>query len=114
MAKQLGAWLPLALAAVLLLAVTAAAAPSDRPPKAQGPKSPEPEQHKPAAPEQHKPEPPKQHKPKTPPMKVKCQENRKLYPYCSGRMMECPATCPRSCYVDCNSCKPVCGEYACA
>lgn len=45
-------------------------------------------------------------------MKVKCQENRKLYPYCSGRMMECPATCPRSCYVDCNSCKPVCGEYA--
>ncbi|RLM98487.1 root cap periphery protein 2 precursor [Panicum miliaceum] len=83
---RLGLMLPLALAAaVLLLAAAAAAAPSGRPPKAQGPK-------------QHE-------KPK--PMKVKCHD-RKLYPYCSGKQMECPAACSQSCYADCNSCKPVC------
>ena len=87
---RLGLLLPLALAAaVLLLAVAAAAAPSGRPPKAQGPK-------------QHE-------KPK--PMKVKCHD-RKLYPYCFGKPMECPAACPQSCYADCNSCKSVCGEHA--
>ncbi|KAG8093598.1 hypothetical protein GUJ93_ZPchr0012g21583 [Zizania palustris] len=93
MARQQGAQLhPVMIAAVviaavvLLLAVVAAdAAPSyPRPPKAQGPKS----------------------KPRPPPMKVKCKESHKLYPYCSGEKMECPATCPRSCYVDCDTCKP--------
>uniref|UniRef100_A0A0E0MJN2 Uncharacterized protein n=1 Tax=Oryza punctata TaxID=4537 RepID=A0A0E0MJN2_ORYPU len=74
-------------AAFLLLTATAAAAPSEpRPPKAQGPKP----------------------KPRPPSMKLKCHESRKLYPYCSGKKMECPAACPRSCYVDCDACKPVC------
>ncbi|KAG0528749.1 hypothetical protein BDA96_05G039200 [Sorghum bicolor] len=81
---RLGALLPLlAMAAVLLLAVAATAAPSDRPPKAQGPK------------------------PKPKPMKVKCH-HRKLYPYCTAKPMECPAACSQSCYADCSSCKPVC------
>ncbi|CAN6348920.1 unnamed protein product [Urochloa humidicola] len=87
----------LALAVVAVLAVAAAAAPSDRPPKAQGPKDPQPPRN------DDKPK----HKPKPKPMKVKCHD-RKLYPYCSGKPMECPAECSQSCYADCNSCKPVC------
>jgi hypothetical protein len=97
---RLGALLPLALAAILLLAVAASAKPSDddRPPKAQGPK---PYKEK----EKHDKE-----KPKPKPMKVKCH-HRKLYPYCTGKPMECPAACSQSCYADCSSCKPVCGEH---
>jgi hypothetical protein len=97
---RLGALLPLALAAILLLAVAASAKPSDddRPPKAQGPK---PYKEK----EEHDKE-----KPKPKPMKVKCH-HRKLYPYCTGKPMECPAACSQSCYADCSSCKPVCGEH---
>jgi hypothetical protein len=95
---RLGALLPLALAAILLLAVAASAKPSDddRPPKAQGPK---PFKEK----EEHDKKKPK-------PMKVKCH-HRKLYPYCTGKPMECPAACSQSCYADCSSCKPVCGEH---
>jgi hypothetical protein len=86
---RLGALIPLAI--LLLAAVAATAAPpSDRPPKAQGPK-------------------PHKEKEKPKPMKVKCRP-RKLYPYCPGKPMECPAECSQSCYADCNSCKPVCGE----
>ena len=48
-------------------------------------------------------------KEKPKPMKVKCH-HRKLYPYCTGKPMECPAECSQSCYADCSSCKPVCGE----
>ncbi|XP_072950537.1 uncharacterized protein [Typha angustifolia] len=51
---------------------------------------------------------PKPAKPPKPPMKVKCKENKKLFPYCSGKQMYCPTRCPRSCYVDCASCKPIC------
>lgn len=87
---RLGALIPLAI--LLLAAVAATAAPSDRPPKAQGPKP-------------HK----EKEKEKPKPMKVKCRP-RKLYPYCPGKPMECPAECSQSCYADCNSCKPVCGE----
>ncbi|CAN6339661.1 unnamed protein product [Urochloa humidicola] len=143
MARLQGALLPLAVAAfILLLAVAAAAEPSGRSPKAQGPndpqpprndkdmdkpkptqgpKDPEPPQNddkekdndKPKPAEGPKdPEPPrndkdKQDKPKPKPMKVKCHD-RKLYPYCYGKPMECPAECSQSCYADCNSCKPVC------
>ncbi|NP_001358572.1 root cap periphery gene 2 precursor [Zea mays] len=86
---RLGALIPLAI--LLLAAVAATAAPpSDRPPKAQGPKP-------------HK----EKEKEKPKPMKVKCRP-RKLYPYCPGKPMECPAECSQSCYADCNSCKPVC------
>ncbi|KAL6595506.1 hypothetical protein ACP70R_047846 [Stipagrostis hirtigluma subsp. patula] len=101
------ALLPLALAAVVVLvAVASAAAQADpRPPKAQGPKDPKP----PKAQGPKDPRPPKAQgpKPKPKPMKVKCQENKKLYPYCR-KQMECPANCPQSCYVDCDLCKPVC------
>ncbi|KAF0896509.1 hypothetical protein E2562_024367 [Oryza meyeriana var. granulata] len=91
-----------ALAALLLLAVVTAGAAQAHPKPGKG--SPEP---KPKPEEKGKPE--KEEKPeKKKPTKVKCQENRKLYPYCSGKMMECPATCPTSCYVDCDACKPVC------
>uniref|UniRef100_J3N7N6 Uncharacterized protein n=1 Tax=Oryza brachyantha TaxID=4533 RepID=J3N7N6_ORYBR len=80
----------------------------EKKPEEEEKKEPKPEKGKPEEGETREPEPEKEKKKKKKPMKVKCQENRKLYPYCSGRMMECPATCPSSCYVDCESCKPVC------
>ncbi|KAF8706561.1 hypothetical protein HU200_030844 [Digitaria exilis] len=117
---RLGALLPLAFVAVLLLAVAVAAAPEDRPPKAQGPKPDKPphDQEKEHDNEGPKPDKPphdqekeqdkdKKDKPKPKPMKVKCHD-RKLYPYCYGKPMECPAECSQSCYADCNACKPVC------
>ncbi|CAM0876842.1 unnamed protein product [Alopecurus aequalis] len=78
--------LVLALAVVVLLAAAAAAtAQKDpRPPKAQGPK------------------------PKPKPSKVKCHDNRKVYPYCSNKQMDCPSDCPNSCFADCNKCRAVC------
>uniref|UniRef100_A0A0E0MCI2 Uncharacterized protein n=1 Tax=Oryza punctata TaxID=4537 RepID=A0A0E0MCI2_ORYPU len=90
MAPRLSA---VALAALLLLAVAAAAAAAQ--PKPKPGKGGKPE-------ERETPEKKKK------PINVKCQESRRVYPYCSGKMMECPATCPTSCYVDCESCKPVC------
>lgn len=102
MARLGAALLPLALAAVLLLAVAATAKPSDdRPPNAQGPKDDKDKEH------YNKDKDHDKEKPK--PMKVKCH-HRKLYPYCTGKPMECPAACPQSCFADCSSCKPVCGE----
>ncbi|CAN6380568.1 unnamed protein product [Urochloa humidicola] len=100
MARRMGALLPLALAAVvvLLLAVADAAVPAARPPPAQGPKDPQPPRN-----DKEK----EKDKPKPKPMKVKCH-NRKSYPYCFGKPMDCPAECPQSCYADCNSCKAVC------
>ena len=87
MARRLG--VVLALAAVVLLAA-AGAAPAQskhRAPNANGPK------------------------PKPNPISVKCSESPRVNPYCSNQRMDCPANCPQSCYADCKSCKPVCGEH---
>ncbi|XP_072950546.1 uncharacterized protein [Typha angustifolia] len=51
---------------------------------------------------------PEKPKPGKPPKTVKCKESKKLYPYCFNKHMYCPTRCPYSCYVDCDSCKPVC------
>ncbi|KMT05516.1 hypothetical protein BVRB_7g176400 [Beta vulgaris subsp. vulgaris] len=40
------------------------------------------------------------------PMKVRCKN--KYFP-CYNQELYCPASCPRSCSVDCNNCKAVCG-----
>ncbi|KAL8158494.1 hypothetical protein V2J09_000031 [Rumex salicifolius] len=39
--------------------------------------------------------------------KVSCHDKKK-YPVCSYQQFECPSTCPQSCYVDCDICRPVC------
>ncbi|KAJ0976746.1 hypothetical protein J5N97_012220 [Dioscorea zingiberensis] len=44
--------------------------------------------------------------PKLTPKKVRCG-NRIMFPYCS-KQPTCPPACPRVCFVDCYSCKPVC------
>ncbi|KAK3139334.1 hypothetical protein QOZ80_5AG0381630 [Eleusine coracana subsp. coracana] len=91
---RLGSLLLLAFAAAVLLAGVAMGQSQPRPPKAQGPKEKPPKAQGP--------------KPKPHPMKVKCQGSRKEHPNCPPKMMDCPANCPQSCYVDCNLCKPVC------
>lgn len=40
------------------------------------------------------------------PKKVKCKD--KKYPSCYHKNLYCPASCLRTCVVDCASCKPVC------
>lgn len=88
MARVGAVLLPLAFAALILLAAAQSdkpdQTPKERPPKAQGPK------------------------PKPKPMSVKCNEKRKVNPFCFNRNMDCPAYCPQSCYADCDACKPVC------
>ncbi|GLT63852.1 hypothetical protein SLA2020_363840 [Shorea laevis] len=48
------------------------------------------------------PSPPPYHKP----MKVECKD--KKYPSCYHKNLFCPASCPRTCVVDCAKCQPVC------
>ncbi|KAK1416576.1 hypothetical protein QVD17_32367 [Tagetes erecta] len=50
--------------------------------------------------------PPGKPNPPVKPKKVKCRS--KLFPACFGQFQFCPVDCPRTCYVDCVSCKPVC------
>nr|XP_043614048.1 uncharacterized protein LOC122585998 [Erigeron canadensis] len=40
------------------------------------------------------------------PKKVRCTSP--LYPACFNQWYFCPADCPKNCYMDCVSCKPVC------
>ncbi|XP_076933337.1 uncharacterized protein LOC143599221 [Bidens hawaiensis] len=40
------------------------------------------------------------------PRKVRCHSH--LFPECFGQWQFCPVDCPKKCYVDCVSCKPVC------
>ncbi|BAF27608.2 Os11g0151100 [Oryza sativa Japonica Group] len=111
MAPRLSA---VALAAFLLLAVVVAAAAQPKPkPAGKGGKPEKGETPGKGKPEERetppgKGKPEEKEKPEKKKIKVKCQESRKLYPYCSAKMMECPDTCPTSCFVDCDACKPVC------
>uniref|UniRef100_A0A0D3HIA8 Uncharacterized protein n=1 Tax=Oryza barthii TaxID=65489 RepID=A0A0D3HIA8_9ORYZ len=110
MAPRLSA---VALAAFLLLAVVVAAAAQPKPKPGKGGKPEKGETPGKGKPEERetppgKGKPEEKEKPEKKKIKVKCQESRKLYPYCSAKMMECPDTCPTSCFVDCDACKPVC------
>jgi len=49
------------------------------------------------------PPPPKVQKPK----QVKCKD--KKFPSCYNKKLLCPASCPKTCSVDCTTCQPVCG-----